>query len=66
VWEIHPVMKIEVDPMEVLGNHRGQSQQSRLELGLCLKPWTATGERSRLLMHIGTTVNASLFARMKG
>jgi hypothetical protein len=50
---------------EVLGNHRWQSQQSRLELGLCLKPWTATGERSGLLMHVGTTVNASLFARMK-
>jgi hypothetical protein len=31
VWEIHPVMKIDVQ--SGMGNYRRQSQQSRMELG---------------------------------
>jgi hypothetical protein len=49
VWEIHPVSAITADrsvfPHEVLGNHRQQSQQSRLELGLRLTIWIADAHR---------------------
>jgi hypothetical protein len=38
--------------MPVLRRNRGQSQQSRLELGLRSQPWTQRGERSSLRTRI--------------
>jgi hypothetical protein len=35
-----------------LGNHRSQSQQSRMELGLGVKPCILADEQSGLLMRI--------------
>jgi hypothetical protein len=43
----------------------GQSQQSRLEFEAVSQLSTRTGERSGLLTHIATTVNASLCVQMK-
>jgi hypothetical protein len=40
---------------EILGNHRRQSQQSRLELGLISQRLIPTGEQSGLWTHIATT-----------
>src|SRR5262249_20646112 len=41
--------------VELLGNHRGQSQQSRLELGLRLSRGVVTGEGSSLPTYIAVT-----------
>jgi hypothetical protein len=53
----------ESNQRELLGNYRGQSKQSRLELGLRL-PWIPA-EQSGLLTRIATTESVSLSARMK-
>jgi PAS domain S-box-containing protein len=50
---------------EVLGNDRAQSQQSRMELGLCSQRWIPTGERSGLLTCIATTESVSLYGRVR-
>jgi hypothetical protein len=49
---------------KVLGDHRRQSQQCRLELG-CVSAVDANGEPSGLLTHIATTESVSLRVRMK-
>jgi hypothetical protein len=51
---------------KILGNQSlKQSQESRLELGLCLSQLMPMGERSGLLTHIGATESVSLCVPMK-
>ena len=50
---------------EILRNHRWQSQQSRLELGLSYARRIVTGERFGLLTRIATMESGSLCTRMK-
>jgi hypothetical protein len=49
---------------KVLGNHRRQSPQSRLELGLRVS-WIPAGEQSGLQTRIATTKSISLRADEK-
>jgi len=44
--------KRQIRPREVLGSHRRQSQQSRLELGLAFQPLIRRDEQSGLLTRI--------------
>jgi hypothetical protein len=53
----------ESNQREVLGNYRGQSKQSRLELGLRL-PWIPA-EQSGLLTRIAMTGSVLFWERMK-
>jgi len=50
---------------EVLGNHRRQAQQSRLELGAVSQRLIPTGERLGLWTRIAVTESISSCARMK-
>ena len=50
---------------EVMRNHRRQSQQSRLELGLRLSRGFGGGEQSGLLMRTVATEKDTLPMRMK-
>jgi hypothetical protein len=50
---------------ELLGDHCGQSQESRLELGKRLSRGLLPCKQSSLPTHISATVTASLWVRMK-
>src|SRR4029077_10316823 len=56
--------KRRIRPSEGLGNYRRQSEQSRMELGLCLSDLIPTGERAGLQTHIAAE-SGSLCVRMK-
>ena len=47
------------------GNHRGQSQQSRVELGLCRGNRLRRANDLELLMHTAAMESVSLCERMK-
>jgi hypothetical protein len=49
----------------VLGDHRSQSEQSRMGVGAVFQPWIVKGEQSGLLTHIAATESVLLCTRMK-